>query len=133
MGLEKLARYKPGENVSALPTEDIVAGTFVMIAGEPHATGAYKVKPATANLPNPFGVAERSIDVSELDDRHVDKLVNVARRGAISRVLCEGAVAAGEEVYVSGAGKVKKIASEKFGVGRCVKGGTDTYIEVELF
>lgn len=138
MALEKIARFKPGENVSVLPTEDITAGTFVEIVGggtgpgETQIGGVYGAKPASANNPRPFGVAERSV-AAALDSHYVDKLTNVARRGAVARVLCEGQVKPGEEVYIAGAGKVKKIAAEKFAVGRCVRGGTDTYIEVDVY
>lgn len=137
--MEKLARYKPGDNITGVPlAEDIVAGTFVMVVegagtGGLSPQGDYVIKPASANLERPFGVAERSVDVSELADTDVDKRTNIVRRGAVARVLCEGAIKAGEEVYIAGAGKVKKFAAEKLAVGRCVRGGTDTYIEVDVY
>lgn len=135
---EKIARYKPGENVTGYAAEDIAAGTFVECSGVetvPASGGSalYKIKPCGANVARPFGVAERSVTVSGLNVHHTDRLTNVVRRGCIAKVLCEGEVKAGEEVYVAGSGKVKKIASEKNACGRALSTGTDTYIEVDVY
>lgn len=132
--MEKIARYKPGENVTVFAEEQIPAGRFVMISGDKTSQGDYKAKLATANLERPFGVSERDSGPTGDPSTSWTRRINVCRRGCIAKVKAAAGITAGEEVYISGSGEVKKLAAEKLAVGRAMNTVTEgQYVEVDVY
>lgn len=129
---EKLPRYFPGDALTGFPTEDVAAGTLCQIAGDKTAQGDYKVKPCGADV-RPLGMVARDVDVSELADADVDKRTLVYASGVV-RIKTAGGITAGEEVYCSGSGLIKKLAAEKTAIGLCLATAAEgDYAEVLLY
>jgi hypothetical protein len=95
MSLEKIARFKPGENVTVAATVAggiIAAGRFVSVTGI-NARRGYDGAHASAGEEHPFGVSQRSSsDPATEDVNSVDLLVECVRSNAIA------IVEAGEEI-----------------------------------
>lgn len=90
---QMIARYKPGQEVSALAATTIAGGTFVKVSATKTARGDYQVVPCVAG-DAAFGVAQNDADAT-LDATAQDRLVNVVRRGAVARVIAGGSISAG--------------------------------------
>lgn len=87
-GLELIAVFKPGENVSVQASgAAIAAGHFVTVKGR-NAKGSYLAAHTTAGA-YAFGVAERDAIQDVTDWRGQ---TNCARRGAIARVVAGAAI-----------------------------------------
>lgn len=130
--MEKQPRYFPGDAITGFPTEDVNAGTLVMIAADKTTEGDYKVKPCGENK-RPVGMATRSVDVSELADTDIDKRVPIYIEGVL-RIKAAAGITAGEEVFCSGAGEVKKLAAEKTAIGLCLATvTTGNFAEIMLY
>lgn len=136
---EQIARFKPGDNVSvkakgaALP-----AGRFVKVVGVQAGTGVYEAEvSAEADVGRPFGVTQRSTNDptnAAENARSVELLTECTRRGSISRVQVAAEVKAGEEVYISGEGKVKKWEAGKVAVGRALTTATTgNFAEIDVY
>jgi hypothetical protein len=108
--MEKIARYKPGENVTVRPngeeaSDQLKAGRFVKVTGL-GSDNAYEAEHATAGDAHPFGVTQRdSSDPSKEDPRSVDLLVECVRGNSIPRVEAGEAITATAEVAIGAEGK----------------------------
>lgn len=114
--MEKIARFKPGENVTVRPdgkTEgaQLQAARFVSVTGVGD-EGTYLAKHSSAGEPHPFGVTQRSsANPAVEDERSVDLLVETVRTGSIPWVEagdeitapCEGAIGANGRVVEAAA------------------------------
>lgn len=115
---EAIGRFKPGENLPVFASEELPEARLVMIAGDKTSRGDYNVKLATANIePSEcIGVTQRSsgptTDPASSWTRRVE-----AMTGGVALVKAAGAITAGEKVYVSGAGEVKKWEAGKLAIG----------------
>jgi len=136
---EQIARFKPGDNVSVKAKGGpLKAGRFVKVVGVQAGTGVYEAEhSAEADVGRPFGVTQRDTNDptnSAENARSVELLTECTRRGSISRVQVAAEVKAGEEVYISGEGKVKKWESGKVAVGRALTTATNgNYVEVDVY
>src|SRR6059058_254672 len=95
VGIEQIARFKPGENLPVYATNagNIVAGRFVSISGR-NAKNAYVGAHTGAGLYS-HGVAQRTCLAGVTDHRGGTEL---ARRGAVARVESGAAVAIGDAI-----------------------------------
>src|SRR4051812_31502429 len=96
--MEKIGRYKPGENVTVRPDgtssgAKLRAGRFVDVTGYGD-DRCYLAKHSSAGSSHPFGVTQRdSADPSKEDPRSVDLLVEV-QKGGIPFVEAGGEITA---------------------------------------
>jgi hypothetical protein len=109
--MEKVARFKPGENVSVRPdgttaNAQLKAGRFVTVTGKGD-DGSYLAKHSTAGTPRSFGVTQRdSADPSKEDPRSVDLLVECVRTGSIPFVEAGGEISAPCDGAIGANGRV---------------------------
>lgn len=107
MSLEKLARFKPGENITVRPAgaTALLAGRFVQVT----AIGTdrcYKAEHASAGDAHPFGVTQRSsADPTKEDEASADLLVETVRSNAVARVEAGEAIVSPTDVAVGANGK----------------------------
>lgn len=152
MSAEKIARYKPGDNVTVRPNgeeaaDKLSAGRFVTVV-DIGTDRCYLAEHSAAGEAHPFGVTQReSADPSKEDPRSVDLLVECVRTGAIALVEAAVTIEAGEEVGSNKDGEaVKAVASSeaeiKEGkpdykvapVGRALSSGEKgDFVEVDLY
>jgi hypothetical protein len=95
MSLERVARYKPGENITVAATVAggiIVAGRFIAVTGINKRRG-YDGAHCSAGDERPFGVSQRStMDPATEDVNSTELLTECVRSNAVARVE------AGEEI-----------------------------------
>lgn len=110
MSFEKIARYKPGDNITVRPNgklaaDQLKAGRFVAIAA--YGTDrCYLADHASAGDAHPFGVTQReSADPSKEDAASVDLLVECVRTGSVPLVEAGEAISAPTDVAVGADGK----------------------------
>lgn len=150
--MEKIARYKPGDNVTVRPDGDeaadqLKAGRFVSVTGYGE-DRCYLASHGPVNVAKPFGVTQRdSADPSKEDAHSVELLVECVRTGSIPFVEAAVTIEEGEEVGSNKDGEaIKAVASSeaeiKEGkgdykvppVGRALTGGEKgDFIEVDLY
>lgn len=101
IGISLIARFKPGNDVPVYATgSNIAAGHFVTISGR-NAKNAYVGAHTGAGL-SASGVAERDCIAGVTDHRGG---TNIARRGAIARVVAGAAVTAGDLISSDSTGR----------------------------
>lgn len=110
MSFEKIARYKPGDNITVRPdgkllADQLKAGRFVAVTdiGEDR---CYLADHASAGDPHPFGVTQRESANPAVEDEHsVDLLVECVRTGAVARVEAGEEIKAPVDIAVGADGK----------------------------
>lgn len=108
--MEKIARYKPGDNITVRPdgvllADQLKAGRFVQVTGIGD-DSCYEAAHASAGDPHPFGVTQReSANPATEDPRSVDLLVECVRTGSVPRVEAGEAIVAPTDVAVGADGK----------------------------
>lgn len=101
---ERVARFKPGDNVSGFAVSQVEAGRFVDIVGSKTPQGDYPIEHASAGG-QIFGVAEQK-SLPTTEPVHAQgRRVNVARIGTIASVEAGGVIVAGDPVEVGTGGK----------------------------
>ena len=104
--MEKIARFKPGDNVSVRPDGELAGdqlkcGRFVAITGY-GADRSYLASHAEAGDPKPFGVTQRDTAKPNVEDpTSVDLLVECVRTGSIPWVEAGEAIDASPPVEVA--------------------------------
>jgi hypothetical protein len=136
---EQIARFKPGDNVTVKSKSGaLAAGRFVKVVAVQAGTGAYEAEYSVeADVGRPFGVTQRDTNATNTANeqaRSVELLTECVRRGAIARVQVAAEVKAGEEVFITTEGKVKKWESGKVAVGRALTTATNgNFAEVDIY
>lgn len=108
--MEKIARFKPGDNVSVRPDGELAgdqlkAGRFVAITGYGE-DRSYLASHAEAGDPHPFGVTQRDTAKPNVEDpTSVDLLVECVRTGSIPWVEAGEAIEAPVDIAVGADGK----------------------------
>lgn len=105
--------FRPGKDVTVVPTTAITGKTFVGVSANRDANGMIKAAPAAAAA-CAFGVASRNAAIG---------VPVTVIRGGIVPVTAGGAIAAGAEVEVGASGRAVTLASGK-PVGYAVDAGT---------
>lgn len=110
MSFEKIARYKPGDNVTVRPNGELAgdqlkAGRFVAVTG--YGTDrSYLADHASAGDAHPFGVTQRESAKPNVEDpASVDLLVECVRTGAIAFVEAGEEIEAPTDIAVGAEGK----------------------------
>lgn len=128
--MEQIARFKPGENVPAYASADVLAGRFVRISATKDARGSYQMAHCGAGA-RANGVAERDAIGGVKDQRGG---FNVVRRGAVARVTAGAAVAAGAEVESDATGRaITRAAGVSLGMAMHAVAAAGDVLEVDLF
>lgn len=110
MSFEKIARYKPGQNITVRPDgvlvgDQLKAGRFVEVTGR-GVDNCYLASHAAAGNIHPFGVTQReSADPSKEDPRSVDLLVECVRSGSVPFIEAGEAIASPVDVAIGADGK----------------------------
>jgi hypothetical protein len=121
MSAEKIARFKPGQNIPVFAAELLPAGRLVVCSGAKTSQGDYNAKLAGANVEAAIilGATQRESGPTGDSAAGFTRRVEVATGGVVY-VKAAGAITAGKAVYCSGSGEVKETASEKLSVGVCL-------------
>lgn len=132
-----IGRFKPGENVPGFATAQVNAGRFVRGTGAAGAGDApltaYPIAHCGAGL-RAFGVAEADSGPPTHNANSQTRMVNVARRGTISRVVAGAAVAALAEVESDATGRaITRATGVALGVALTAAAAAGDIIEVDLF
>lgn len=115
MANESKPLFRPGQDVTALTTADVVGSTFVGVSATRDATtGLVKVATATS-AGKAFGVASADIASGK-----IGKIL----RGGITFVTAGGAITAGAQVEVGANGKAVALASG-VAVGHALETGSN--------
>lgn len=101
---EMIARFKPGQNVPAFCTAQVLAGRFVAISAPKTAQGDYSIAHAGAGA-RVFGVSERDSGPTTDPASSWTRRVNVVRTGAIARVIAGVNLTAGQQVESNATGQ----------------------------
>jgi hypothetical protein len=129
------ARFMPGQNVSGYAeAATIAAGTFVKVSAGARG-GEYQIVKCGAG-DKAFGVAESdSGDPAVQNVNSVELRVNVARQGAIARVVPGGTIAQGAAITSDANGKAVTAATGNHINGEAMHAAasTDDFVEVALY
>lgn len=131
---EQIGRFKPGENIPVFAVEQLPAGRLVYISADKTTNGDYSAKLATDNIAanKILGATQRDSGPTTDSATAWTRRVEVQTDGVV-RVMAAAGITAGEEVYCSGEGKVKKLAAEKLSCGVAMNTvETGQYAEVLL-
>jgi phage terminase large subunit-like protein len=139
---EKIARFKPGDNVSVKPNgplagDQLKCGRFVTVAKKDE-KGNYLADHSAAGEAHPFGVTQRDSAKPNVEDTNsVDLLVECVRTGSIPFVEAGEVIDADPtvEVAVGEDGKAVKAEGEDVAVGRALTSAAEAgdFIEVDLY
>lgn len=118
---EMVGRFKPGENLPVFANEEIPEARVVMLAGGKTTQGAYKGKLGTANIEpsEVVGVSQRGSGPTTDPAASWTRQIEV-QTGGVAWIKAAEVINAGEKVYVSGSGEIKKWESGKNSIGLCM-------------
>jgi hypothetical protein len=111
--MEKIGRFKPGQNVSVFAKTAIKAARFIAITDEKTARGDYQGEHAPAGTQHPFGVSQYDSAPTTQPASSRERLVEVMR-GGIPFVEAAEEIPALSQVSVGAEGKAVLATGEGF-------------------